>query len=91
VSCGGHSVADGNAASFDDAPNRVIDFDQTPALLDRFPHAVLYRVSADYLFVVAVAHQNRLPGYGVIVSSRGGRDAVPGTISTKIDHSGGLA
>ena len=31
--------------------------------LDRFPYTVLYRVRADYVFITAVAHQSRRPGY----------------------------
>jgi toxin ParE1/3/4 len=32
-------------------------------VLDRFPFTVFYRVKADTLLVVAVAHQKRRPGY----------------------------
>jgi toxin ParE2 len=32
-------------------------------LLSRFPYALLYAVEADYVFVIAVAHQHRKPGY----------------------------
>jgi plasmid stabilization system protein ParE len=28
-----------------------------------FPYALIYRVHADAVFIVAVAHQRRLPGY----------------------------
>ena len=31
--------------------------------LDRFPYTVLYRVRADHVFITAVAHQSRRPGY----------------------------
>ena len=31
--------------------------------LRRFPFGLIYRVSADTLLVVAVAHQRRIPGY----------------------------
>jgi plasmid stabilization system protein ParE len=31
--------------------------------LSRFPYSILYRVRSDYLFVTAVAHQKRRPGY----------------------------
>ena len=31
--------------------------------LDRFPFTVFYRIQADVLLVVAVAHQKRRPGY----------------------------
>lgn len=32
-------------------------------LLSRFPYALIYSVEADYVFVIAVAHQHRKPGY----------------------------
>ena len=32
-------------------------------LLDRFPFTIYYRVTADAVVVVAVAHQKRRPGY----------------------------
>jgi plasmid stabilization system protein ParE len=32
-------------------------------VLDRFPYTILYRVREDHLFVTAVAHQSRRPGY----------------------------
>lgn len=32
-------------------------------VLDRFPYTILYRVRADHVFVTAVAHQSRRPGY----------------------------
>lgn len=32
-------------------------------LLSRFPYALIYSVEADYVFVIAVAHQHRQPGY----------------------------
>ncbi|MGH9422135.1 MAG: type II toxin-antitoxin system RelE/ParE family toxin [Thermoanaerobaculia bacterium] len=32
-------------------------------VLDRFPYTVLYFVRADHVFVVAIAHQSRRPGY----------------------------
>ncbi len=32
-------------------------------LLSRFPYALIYAVEADYVFVIAVAHQHRKPGY----------------------------
>ena len=32
-------------------------------VLDRFPYTVLYRVRADHVFITAVAHQSRRPGY----------------------------
>jgi plasmid stabilization system protein ParE len=32
-------------------------------VLDRFPYAILYRLRNDEVFVTAVAHQNRRPGY----------------------------
>jgi plasmid stabilization system protein ParE len=32
-------------------------------LLDRFPFTVFYRVRPDLIWVVAVAHQKRRPGY----------------------------
>ena len=32
-------------------------------MLDRFPYTVLYRVRADHIFITAVAHQSRRPGY----------------------------
>ncbi len=32
-------------------------------LLSRFPYKLLYAVEADGLYVVAVAHQHRAPGY----------------------------
>lgn len=32
-------------------------------VLRRFPYTLLYRVRADHIFVTAVAHQSRRPGY----------------------------
>ena len=32
-------------------------------MLDRFPYTVMYRVRADHVFITAVAHQRRRPGY----------------------------
>jgi len=32
-------------------------------VLDRFPYTVLYRVKDDHVFITAVAHQSRRPGY----------------------------
>ncbi len=32
-------------------------------VLRRFPYKLLYTVQADHVFVVAVAHQHRNPGY----------------------------
>ena len=32
-------------------------------VLDRFPYTSLYRVREDHVFVVAVAHDSRRPGY----------------------------
>jgi plasmid stabilization system protein ParE len=32
-------------------------------VLDRFPYTVLYRVRDDHVFITAVAHQSRRPGY----------------------------
>ncbi|HEX6098752.1 MAG TPA: type II toxin-antitoxin system RelE/ParE family toxin [Thermoanaerobaculia bacterium] len=32
-------------------------------VLDRFPYTILYRVREDHVFVTAVAHQSRRPGY----------------------------
>jgi len=32
-------------------------------VLDRFPYTVMYRVRADHVFITAVAHQSRRPGY----------------------------
>lgn len=32
-------------------------------VLDRFPYSVLYAVASDRVWVVAVAHQHRRPGY----------------------------
>lgn len=32
-------------------------------VLDRFPYTLLYRVRADHIFITAVAHQSRRPGY----------------------------
>jgi plasmid stabilization system protein ParE len=31
--------------------------------LSRFPYSVFYRLRAEEVFVVAIAHQRRLPGY----------------------------
>jgi plasmid stabilization system protein ParE len=31
--------------------------------LDRFPYTIIYSVSRDVLYVLAVAHQSRRPGY----------------------------
>lgn len=32
-------------------------------VLDRFPYTLLYRVREDHIFITAVAHQSRRPGY----------------------------
>lgn len=32
-------------------------------LLSRFPYALMYAVEEDYVYVIAVAHQHRKPGY----------------------------
>jgi plasmid stabilization system protein ParE len=32
-------------------------------VLDRFPYTILYRVREDHIFITAVAHQSRRPGY----------------------------
>jgi plasmid stabilization system protein ParE len=32
-------------------------------VLDRFPYTVLYRVREDHIYITAVAHQSRRPGY----------------------------
>ena len=32
-------------------------------LLSRFPYALIYAIEADYVLVLAVAHQHRKPGY----------------------------
>jgi plasmid stabilization system protein ParE len=32
-------------------------------VLDRFPYTILYRVRADHVFITAIAHQSRRPGY----------------------------
>lgn len=32
-------------------------------LLSRFPYTILYRVQSDEVFITAVAHQSRRPGY----------------------------
>jgi toxin ParE1/3/4 len=32
-------------------------------ILNRFPYTILYRISTDYVFITAIAHQSRRPGY----------------------------
>ena len=32
-------------------------------VLDRFPYTILYRIRGDLVFITAVAHQSRRPGY----------------------------
>jgi plasmid stabilization system protein ParE len=32
-------------------------------MLDRFPYTILYRVREDHVYITAVAHQSRRPGY----------------------------
>jgi plasmid stabilization system protein ParE len=32
-------------------------------VLDRFPYTILFRVKDDHVFVTAIAHQSRRPGY----------------------------
>jgi plasmid stabilization system protein ParE len=32
-------------------------------VLDRFSYTILYRIRADHVFITAVAHQSRRPGY----------------------------
>ena len=39
-------------------------------LLRRFPYALIYAVEADYVFVIAVAHQHRKPDYWVYRSTK---------------------
>lgn len=40
-------------------------------ILSRFPYKLLYAVEADVIYVVAIAHQHRKPGYWA------GRSALP--------------
>ena len=41
-----------------------VEFDDVRRLvLRRFPYKLLYSVEADHLYVIAVAHQHRKPGY----------------------------
>jgi plasmid stabilization system protein ParE len=51
--------------SIAEAPERwpVTDRGERRFLLSRFPYSILYRVRADEVFITAVAHQKRRPGY----------------------------
>jgi toxin ParE1/3/4 len=40
-----------------------VDDDLRHFVLRRFPHSIIYAVIADVLFIVAVAHGSREPGY----------------------------
>ena len=42
---------------------KAVDSGLRRFLMNRFPYTVIYRAKADQLLVVAVAHQNRSPGY----------------------------
>lgn len=37
--------------------------DERRFVLDRFPYSVLYRINADTVYVMAIAHHKRRPGY----------------------------
>ena len=41
----------------------IIDLGVRAKVLDRFPYTLMYVVEPDELFIVAVAHQSRRPGY----------------------------
>ncbi|HAR65919.1 MAG TPA: plasmid stabilization protein [Lentisphaeria bacterium] len=41
----------------------ILEFDVRKHLVNRFPYAVLYLLSADCIEILAVAHQRRQPGY----------------------------
>ena len=41
----------------------IVDDDVRQFRLWRFPYAVIYRPEADYLYVLAVAHLHRRPGF----------------------------
>ncbi|MHB8873260.1 MAG: type II toxin-antitoxin system RelE/ParE family toxin [Myxococcaceae bacterium] len=65
-------AADVFLAEYDAALQRIADApDRWPAfvagtrrcLLHRFPYSVVYRVGAEFVDVVAVAHQRRRPGF----------------------------
>ena len=40
-----------------------IDADLRKLVLDRFPYYVIYSISSDLIYVLAVAHDRRKPGY----------------------------
>ena len=48
-----------------DAPERwsIIDANVRHYLMPRFPYAIYYRVTADYIRILAVKHHRRHPGY----------------------------
>lgn len=41
----------------------VVEGDIRKCLLARFPYKLLYSVETDYIYVIAVAHHHRKPGY----------------------------
>ena len=41
----------------------VTDFDVRAKVLSRFPYSLMYVVEVDELFILALAHQSRRPGY----------------------------
>lgn len=51
--------------SIADAPERWPETDRGERrfVLSRFPYSILYRVRSDAVFITAVAHQKRRPGY----------------------------
>ena len=60
------------ALELDQAITRILESPYTYPLgrraerrfvLDRFPYTILYRLQEDHVFVTAVAHQSRRPGY----------------------------
>ena len=68
----GRRVAQDFVADYDEARVRVAENPRigspSPAqtrriMLRRFPFALIYRLVADHLFIIAVAHQRRRPGY----------------------------
>jgi plasmid stabilization system protein ParE len=68
----GQRVAHDFVADYDEAHSRLVENPRIGALgttqtrmlmLRRFPFVLVYRLVADHLLIVAVAHRRRRPGY----------------------------
>ncbi|MFT5622717.1 MAG: hypothetical protein ACI9FZ_000642 [Bacteroidia bacterium] len=43
--------------------SRLLDGNYRRFIVNRFPYGIIYRIEADIIYVVAVAHFKRRPGY----------------------------